>query len=414
MSRLSWAARRIRLRHPGAPDPNQERHATWLELFFDLAFVLALLGVTARLGNTASPTMVQLGASLGIYGLVQWSWLGQSFYDTRYDPDDTTHRLLVLTATIGAGAITIGVMQVPTGLLLPVGYLIVRGCLLVMYLRVLTADRSARDLVTVYGVGFGSGWLLWAASLAAPAAARPVFWVTALVIELLTPRLGRRWLNRHPVHTTHLPERLGQFTIILLGATLTDLRDAVPGAHPPLRVLIAAVVAFLLPVSIWWIYTTYVTSGLAVPHLGGGQNYAYLHSPAGAAILFLGWSLGAVVHQVKLSLPVPLTARLVLGGSIVVWMLCGMGLQRFALGRLARRRMLLGLCGIVPTVVVTVTVTDPGLLLALTAAILVGYAATVSPEIVEVRDHRSGNGTPAPAVSGAPGSAAPQDPSRRP
>jgi len=379
---------RLRLRHPGTPAPNQERHATWLELFFDLAFVLALLGVTARLGTTRPPSVTQLAAALGIYVLIQWSWLGQSFYDTRYDPDDTPHRLLVLTATVGAGAMTVGVQHVPAGLLLPVGYLIVRGCLLLMYLRVLTVDRSSRDLVAVYCTGFGAGWLLWAASLAAHPARRPVFWVAALVIELLTPWLGRRWLNRHPVHSTHLPERLGQFTIILLGATLTDLRDAIPGAHPPLRVLIAAVVAFLLPVSIWWIYTTYVTSGLAVPHLAGGQNYAYLHSPGGAAILFLGWALGVAVHQVRLSLPVPLTARLVLGGAIVTWMLCGMGLQRFALGRLAPRRVLLGLCGIVPTVVVAVAVTGPGLLLGLTAAILVGYAATVSPEIVEVRDQQ--------------------------
>jgi low temperature requirement protein LtrA len=394
LSRLSRTVDRLRLRHPGGPDPNQERHATWLELFFDLVFVLALLGVTARLGTTATPDPTRLGASLGLYVLIQLAWLGQSFYDTRYDPDDTPHRLLVLTAIVGAGAITIGVTRVPAGLLLPIGYLIVRGCLLLMYLRVLTIDRSSRDLVTVYCTGFGTGWLLWAASLAATPARRPAFWIAALTIELLTPWLGRRWLNRHPVHSTHLPERLGQYTIILLGASLTDLRDAVAGAHPPARVLVAAVVAFLLPVSIWWIYTTYVTSGLAVPHLAGGQTYAYLYSPGGAAILFLGWTLGVVVHQVKLSLPVSLTARLVLGGSIVTWMVCGVGLQRFALGHLSRRRILLGLCGVVPTAVVTVAVRDPGLLLGLTAAILVGYAVTVSPQIAEVRDRQARAGAP--------------------
>ncbi|MEU5726194.1 low temperature requirement protein A [Micromonospora sp. NPDC047738] len=69
---------------------------------------------------------------------------------------------------------------------------------------------------------------------------RPAVWITALAIELLTPWLGRRWLRRHPVHSTHLPERLGQFTIILLGATLTNLRDAAPTAHPPARVVAAA------------------------------------------------------------------------------------------------------------------------------------------------------------------------------
>jgi low temperature requirement protein LtrA len=394
VSRLSWTAHRLRLRHPGAPDPNEERHATWLELFFDLVFVLALLGVTARLGTRPSPSAVQLGAAIGLFVLMYWSWLGQSFYDTRYDPDDTPHRLLVLTAIIGVGAITLGLPHVPAGLLLPIGYLIVRGCLLMMYLRIFTADRSSRDLVAAYLIGFGTSWLLWAASLAIPAPLRPALWITALAIELLTPWLGRARFARHPVHRTHLPERIGQFSIILLGATLTNLRDAVHAAHAPGRVFLAAVAAFVILASMWWVYSTYVSSGLAVPHLAGGQAYAYLNGPGGAGILFLGWALGIVVHQVELSHPVPLTTRLVLGGSIVSWMLTGLGLRRFALGHVSRQRALLGLGGITPTVVVTLVVANPGLLLGLAAAILVGYAGTVNREIAKVRERQSAAGRP--------------------
>jgi low temperature requirement protein LtrA len=389
VSRLSWTVDRLRLRHPGAPDLNQERHATWLELLLDLVFALALLGVTARLGMRPSPSAAQLGAAIGIFVLIQWSWLGQLFYDTRFDPDDTPHRLLVLVAIVGVGAITLGVRHVPDSLLLPVGYLIVRGCLLAMYLRVLTADRSARDLVAVYLTGFGTGWLVWAASLAVSPNLRPALWIAALAIELLTPWLGRRRFDRYPVHPTHLPERIGQFTIILLGVTLVNLRDAVPGAHPPGRVLLAAATSFVLLASMWWIYTTFVTSGLAGPHLASGRNYVYIHAPGGAAILFLGWALGVAVHQVRLSHPLPLTTRLVLGGSIVTWMVVGIGLQRFALGRLPRQRALLGLCGTIPIIVVTPVVTNPGLLLGLLAAILVGYAVTVSPQIVRVRQQQS-------------------------
>ena len=392
MSRLSGTIDRLRLRHPGAPDPHEERHATWLELFFDLVFVLALLGITARLGTRPSPSAVQLGWAFGLLVLIQWAWLGQCFYDTRYDPDDTPHRLLVLSAIVGAGAITLGLPHVPASVLLPIGYLIVRGCLLAMYLRVFIADRSTRGLVAVYLTGFGTGWLLWAASLAVQANLRPALWAVALALELLTPWLGRGRLNRHPVNPTHLPERIGQFTIILTGATLTNLRDAVRDARAPGRVLLAAVAAFVVLASLWWIYTTYLTSKLAEPRLGNGQNYAYLNAPGGAAILFLGWSLGVVAHQVGLSRPVPLTTRLVLGGSIVAWMLVGLGLQRFALGRVPRQRALLGLAGTAPIIAVTLAVTDPGLLLGLTAAILVGYAATVSRLIVRVREQQSAAG----------------------
>jgi low temperature requirement protein LtrA len=298
----------------------------------------------------------------------------------------------VLTAALGAGAVTLGVAHVPAGLLLPVGYLIVRGCLLLMYLRVLSADRSQRDLITVYLTGFGTSWLLWAASLAVPANLRPAFWITGLAVELLTPWVGRAQFARHPVHPTHLPERIGQFVIILLAATLTNLRDAVLGAHAPVRVYLAVMAAFLLLASMWWTYTSYVSGGLAEPYLGGGQTYAYLNGPGGAAVLFLGWALGVMVRRVGLSMPVPLTTRVVLGGSVVTWMLVGIALRRFALGRLPRQRALLGLSGITTIIVVTLLVTNPGLLLGLTTATLVGYAAMVGPQLAKIREQQSATG----------------------
>jgi len=395
MSRLwSLMVARFWFHYPGVRDPDRERHASWLELFFDLVFVLALLGVTGRLGTRPSPSAVQIGVAIGLFMLFQWSWLGQAFYDTRYDPDDTPHRLLVLTAILGAGSMAVGVEHVPAGLLLPVGYLIVRGCLLVMYLRVRSAVPSSRDLVRVYLIGFGSSWLLWAASLGVPPNLRPVLWLTGLAIELLTPQVGRRQFDRQPPRPAQLLERLGQFLITLLGVTLVNLRDAVAGAHATGRVLLAAVAAFLVLASMWWTYTTFVKSGLAVPRLAGGWRYAYLHAPGTAAILFLGWALGVVVRQVGLSLPVPLTTRLVLGGSIVTWMLSAMFRQRFALGGLPRRLALPCLYGSTPVIVVALVVTNPGLLLGLSAAILVAYAAILSWQIVRVREQQPATGQP--------------------
>jgi low temperature requirement protein LtrA len=385
VTRLSRIVDRLRLRHPGGPDPDEERHATWLELFFDLVFVLALSGVTARLGTRAPPAASQIAVAIAIFVLIQWAWIGQCFYDTRYDPDDVPHRLMVLVAAVGAGAIALGVRRVPNGLLLPIGYLVVRGALLLMYLRVLASDRSAREVVAVYGSGFGVAWLLWLCSLALPPPVRPVLWIIALVLELATPWLGRRWLSRHPVHTLHLPERIGQFIIILLGSTLTNLRDAVPSAHPPARGLVAAGVAILIPVAIWWIYTTFVTSRLAVPRLGNGQAYGYLHWPAGGAILFLGWALGQLVREIVAGThAMPVAVRLMYGGSIITWMVSGLALQWFSLGYLPRQRLLVGALGVTPVAVVTGLVADPALTLWLTSAVLVGYAILVSTEIVRV------------------------------
>ena len=154
-------------------DEAGHRHATWLELFLDLIFVYALAAVVARLGNDPTPSPTAVLAVIGLFVVVQWAWMGQVYYDTRFDPDDALHRLLVLVALVGAGAMTLGVDEVPESVLLPVGYLIVRGVLLLLYLRARPTSPMARMVTTVYLIGFGSGWLIWLVSLAAPTDAAP-------------------------------------------------------------------------------------------------------------------------------------------------------------------------------------------------------------------------------------------------
>jgi low temperature requirement protein LtrA len=373
-SPLSRLVERLGLRAPARPPQEAERHATWLELFFDLVFVLALAAVAGRLGPHATPRTPDAAITFGLFALVQWAWVGQVFYDTRYDPDDAPHRLMVLAAMAGAAAIAAGVGDAPDTLLLPVGYLVVRGSLLVQYLRARASSRSARELTTVYFTGFGLAWLMWLASLAAPAHIRPAIWITAFGIELITPWLGIRRLARIPADTSHLPERIGQFTIILLGVSLTDMLAALRD-HPPPRAITAALAAFVMPASIWWIYTTFVTTRLALPRLRGGQAYAYLHLPFGAALLFLGWSLGQIVRLAASGAPaLPLTLRLLLAAAIITWILSGLALGWVSLRSLSRRRLAAALPCIALVAVIVATVTRPVILLILLAATLASYA----------------------------------------
>ncbi|MDG4840999.1 low temperature requirement protein A [Micromonospora sp. WMMD967] len=358
-------------------DEAGHRHATWLELFLDLIFVYALAAVVRRLGDDPSPSPTAVLAVIGLFVVIQWAWMGQVYYDTRFDPDDALHRLLVLVALVGAGAITLGVDEVPESVLLPVGYLIVRGVLLLLYLRARPTGPMARVVTTVYLIGFGSGWLIWLASLAAPTELRPVLWVVAMVIELATPWVGARWLNNWPVDNRHLPERIGQFTIIVLGSALASLLFAVPD-HPPPPMILTAAMAFLIPAAVWWVYTTFVTTRLLQTQLRGGQAYSYLHIPLGGALLLLGWALGQVVRLVDDNAThLPLELRLLLGASIVAWTACGLALY-WLWTRPSAARLAIAAYGVVSVSVITTTVHQPRLMLALLAAAVVGYAVLIS------------------------------------
>jgi len=368
-----------------APETDEagHRHATWLELFLDLIFVYALAAVVARLGSDPTPSPTAVLAVIGLFVVIQWAWVGQVFYDTRFDPDDLPHRLLVLVALAGAGLMTLGVDEVPESVLLPVGYLVVRGVLLLLYLRARTTSSQARTVITVYLVGFGSGWVIWLVSLAAPAGHRPALWIVAMIIELATPWVGRRRLNEYPVDSRHLPERIGQFTIIVLGSALASLLFAVPD-HPRPHMILTAGVAFLVPAAIWWVYTTFVTTRLATSRLRGGQAYNYVHIPLDGALLLLGWSLGQVVRLVDDdAVRLPLELRLTLAASVIVWMLCGLALYWLWSPPSAARAAITGY-GLVSVSLIAATVREPRLLLFLLALAIVGYAVLLTRRLSRI------------------------------
>ncbi|WP_030488668.1 low temperature requirement protein A [Micromonospora chokoriensis] len=377
-----WLTGRVGL--PGqAPqtDESGQRHATWLELFLDLIFVYALAAVVGRLGNDPTPSPSAVLAVIGLFVVIQWAWLGQVYYDTRFDPDDALHRLLVLVALVGAGAMTLGVDEVPESVLLPVGYLIVRGVLLLLYLRARPTSPMARMVTTVYLIGFGSGWLIWLVSLAVHTELRPVLWIVAMVVELATPWVGVRWLNRWPVDNRHLPERIGQFTIIVLGSSLASLLFAVPD-HPRPYMILTAAMAFLIPAAVWWVYTTFVTTRLIQSRLRGGQAYSYLHIPLGGALLLLGWALGQVVRLVDDNATrLPLELRLLLGASMVLWTACGLALY-WLWTRPSAARLAIAAYGAASVSVISATVHQPRLMLWLLSAAIVGYAVLLSRRLV--------------------------------
>jgi low temperature requirement protein LtrA len=387
--RPSRVAATLGLRAPApATDEAGHRHASWLELFFDVIFVFALAAVVERLDTAPVPPPRDVLIVCGLFVVVQWAWIGQVFYDTRYDPDDVPHRLMVLVALVGAGAVTLGVDEAPESVLLPVGYLIIRGVLLLLYLRARLTGGAAREVTNVYLPGFGLGWLIWLGSLAAPAPTRPVLWTVAMCIELATPWLGFRRLSRSPVDVRHLPERLGQFSIIVLGSAVANLLGAVPDRPDP-RTILAAGVAFVVPASVWWVYTTFVTTGLALSRLRGGQTYAYLQIPMSAALLLLGWSLGQVVGlTVQGREAVPPALRLMLAASIVIWMLGGFSLYVLAVGRPDVRRLAISGYGVAAISLIALAADRPLPLLVLVSIAMGLYAVLVGRRLTAVRRER--------------------------
>src|SRR5262249_60735676 len=70
----------------------EERHATWYELFFDLVFVAAVSQLAAALSR--EPTLTGFARYAALFVPIAWAWSGFTFYANRFDTDDIAYRLL--------------------------------------------------------------------------------------------------------------------------------------------------------------------------------------------------------------------------------------------------------------------------------------------------------------------------------
>ena len=83
------------------------RHATWLELFYDLVFVVIVAELAHKLAEDVSWRGV--GEFAALFVPVWWAWIGMTFYADRFDTDDTVHRLLFAAQMLAVGALAINV-----------------------------------------------------------------------------------------------------------------------------------------------------------------------------------------------------------------------------------------------------------------------------------------------------------------
>jgi low temperature requirement protein LtrA len=231
-----------------------ERTATWLELFYDLVFVVAVAVLGTRLLEDTSWSGVW--SYVAYMALLWWLWASHTFYADRYDTDDLVYRLL---ATGQMAALVIAAASLSTGpanstAAFAVAYTLSRLVLIAMYVRARKHVPATRRLVTGYLVGFSIGAVLWAISIFVPEPARFALWAAGFIIDLATPWIMRREQARVPLDVSHLPERFGLFTIVVLGETIAAVVVGLSHTGWSTTTTLAAMFGVGAAAGMWWMY----------------------------------------------------------------------------------------------------------------------------------------------------------------
>jgi low temperature requirement protein LtrA len=314
----------------------EERGSTWLELFFDLCFVVAVAALARGLHH--DPNLEGMLRFLGLFVPVWWSWMIFTWYATSFDNDDVPYRVTLFVAMLSILGLAASVGRIGVDPSAVVGFVLAYSLmrLLVAGLFVRGGRNVPSDLrpfVAYYAAGNILGATIWLSSLLVPAPFRYVVWAIGLAVELLGPILAVMTLDnpRITFHPRHIAERYGLFTLIVLGESVLAVASGTAGTDWALQAVLTAVVGFVAAVCIWWLYFDHVrSSGIELgPRPAFYWGYGHYAVYAGIAAFGVGVLLAieAAAPQYALAAGAPasegygLGARTVLAGGVVLFLL---------------------------------------------------------------------------------------------
>lgn len=290
------------------------RQATWLELFYDLVFVVAV----GQLGHR----LLEHHDAAGIWTFIAlfiplwWTWASYTFYADRYDTDDLGQRILAVGQMISITLMAAAIGAEDSLTAFAVAFVMAKLVLMAMYYRAYKHVDASRALVRGYLIGFLSGGVPWLISIWVPGPAKYYLWALGLLIDFYTPWYLRDLQKRVPMSITHLPERFGLFTILVLGESFVAIVAALSHHRWAGTVVTAAILGVVVTSGVWWLYFDNQQGRVVRRHEGQLKAWQptvwlYSHLPLVIAITAMGIGLESIVDQ-----HVDGTGRWLMGGGI--------------------------------------------------------------------------------------------------
>ena len=298
-----------------------ERRASWLELFFDLVFVLAVSQVAHMLSDHSD--LLGLAKYLALFLPIWYSWIGYTFYADRFETDETAFRILIFAGMLALTGMSVTLLNAFTPEGWPafvVCFILVKLVLVTLYARAAYYVPLARPYCSQFIIGLSVSSLLLVVSLFVDAPVRYVIWAGSIAVELLIPFFNLRATRLIPIDRSHIPERFGLFTIIVLGeAVIATATGAGLVQWSPVTILTASF-GFAMAACIWWINFDFVEDN-AITAKGLFPRFVYMYGHFFIVATIVAAGIG-VEHAIKES-PEPhlhLPTLLLISGAIAVYL----------------------------------------------------------------------------------------------
>lgn len=234
------------------------RHATWLELFFDLIFVVALGKVTHLLAYTHERHLDE-GTFLKFTVLFLpfwWIWVLHTAFSNRFDKDSRFHRVFTLLLMF-----VLIILSITLDGEVEKNHTVFLG----MYgiAKIIVAGLYAKDVLKIKNRPVNST-VMWAMAVGTVMAAAgslfsyqtaAILLTSSIIFEIILIQVALHRKNEtKPADKEHLVERIGLFAIILLGESIISIISGLTKVDWTLLTITTGAVGFAIIAMIWWIY----------------------------------------------------------------------------------------------------------------------------------------------------------------
>jgi len=302
---------RIRFRRwwqPPRPASNrpEERRVTFLELFYDLVYVV----IIAELSHTLAGNMnlAGIGTFVFLFIIIWWAWFNGAMYHDLHGNNDIRTRVFTFLQMLTVAAMAVfahdAMGEGSAGFAL--SYAAFHLILTWLWWRTGVHDPNHRPLSQPYSSTFLITSVLFILSIFVPPPWRFMLWVIALLIDLalLSVLLTnsntaiQEQTNRIVLISPSAVERFGTFTIIVLGEVIVGVVSGVAGGHQ-LSSFVGgtAVLGMMIAIGLWWIYFDFVSGRSPIPRTTNRLGWIYLHLPVSMGITAVGASILNVVEH---------------------------------------------------------------------------------------------------------------------
>lgn len=283
----------------------EDQGTTFVELFFDLAFVFAITRVTHYAAHHLDGH--GLVRSLIVFWLIWWGW---TQFTWALNAANTQHHHVRLGTLIAVGFAFVMAISVENAfaprtegaIWFASSYVAVRVLGLGLYYRVVS-DSDQRAAVVAFSLFSIAGLVTVVVGSLVDPSLRDWIWLGAIALDL-----GATWIVGNncswSLHAGHFAERHGLIIIIALGESLIVAGSALTSEVAP-ATMAAGALAVVMTCLLWWTYFGWVAEVLEEHLISqadrpramlGRDAYTFWHFPLVTGIVALAVGFETALH----------------------------------------------------------------------------------------------------------------------